>query len=119
MIRSLSLVYAIILALAIIGAYVITVGKGFGTACPEAKPAVTHFTMPTHKVWRVTSVQSYIGLEKVELVSVDYPTPQDPTMAFALTEEGMKAGSPVCLDHVEEIKAYWAHPRPEGGCPAR
>lgn len=82
-------------------------------------PHVEHVTLPPHKVWRVVSVQPYQGLEEVELVKVDWPTPQDPRMAFALTKEELKAGDPICLDHVVEIDTLWAHPVPEGGCAAR
>lgn len=81
-------------------------------------PHVDHVTLPAHRVWRVISVQPYEGLEDVELVRVDWPTARDPRMAFALTREGLAAGDPICLDHVQEIDTYWAHPVPEGGCQA-
>lgn len=82
-------------------------------------PHVEHVTLPAHKVWKVISVQPYAGLEEVELVRVDWPTAQDPRMAFALTKEDLKSGDPICLDHVVEIDTLWAHPVPDGGCQAR
>lgn len=88
------------------------------TPSAERPPHVEHITLPTHKVWRVVSVQPYEGLEEVELVKVDWPNAQQPTAAFALTREGLTAGDGVCLDHVLEIDAFWAHPRPEAGCEA-
>jgi hypothetical protein len=84
----------------------------------SSTPHVDHVNLPTHKTWRVISVQPYEGLEDVELVRVDWPTAQDPRMAFALTKEGLEAGDAICLDHVQEIDTFWAHPVPEGGCGA-
>lgn len=81
-------------------------------------PHVDHINLPSHKVWRVVSVTPYSGLEEVELVKVDWPTADDPRTAFALTREGLKTGDAICLDHVVEIDALWAHPLPEGGCAA-
>lgn len=95
-----------------------------GAACsrptPSAgeRPHVDHFTLPPHKTWRVVSVQPYEGLEEVELVKVDWPNPQTPTFAFALTREGLSTGDGVCLDHIVEIDTFWAHPIPTGGCAA-
>lgn len=94
-------------------------GVGCGTAPGDAQPHVQHVTLSPHKVWRVISVQPYAGLEEVELVRVDWPTAQDPRLAFALTREDLKAGDPICLDHIVEIDTLWAHPVPEGGCEAR
>lgn len=82
------------------------------------RPHVDHVTLPTHKTWRVVSVQPYEGLEEVELVKFDWPTADDPRVAFALTREGLEIGDPICLDHVQEIDTFWAHPVPEGGCAA-
>ena len=93
--------------------------SGEGDAANSRPPHVEHVTLPSHKVWRVISVQAYEGLEEVELVKVDWPTAQDPRMAFALTKEELKAGDPICLDHIFEIDTLWAHPVPEGGCEAR
>lgn len=81
-------------------------------------PHVDHVNLPTHRVWKVVSVTPYSGLEEVELVKVDWPTAEDPRTAFALTREGLKTGDPICLDHVVEIDAFWAHPVPQGGCSA-
>lgn len=95
-----------------------------GAACQQAgtsrdgRPHVEHVTLPTHKTWRVVSVQPYEGLEEVELVRVDWPNPQEPTMAFALSREGLKTGDGVCVDHIVEIDTFWAHPIPAGGCEA-
>lgn len=82
-------------------------------------PHVEHMTLPPHKVWRVVSVQPYEGLADIELVRVDWPTAQDPRLAFALTRENLQVGDPICLDHVVEIDTLWAHPVPDGGCEAR
>ncbi len=84
-----------------------------------AHPHVDHVTLPTHKSWQVVSVTPYEGLEDVELVRFDWPTPQDPQSAFALTKEGLEVGDRICLDHVREIDTYWAHPVPAGGCETR
>lgn len=81
-------------------------------------PHVEHVRLPAHKVWRVTAVAPYEGLEEVELVRFDWPTADDAHMAFALTKEGLKVGDPICLDHVAEIDTFWAHPVPAGGCEA-
>jgi hypothetical protein len=75
-------------------------------------------TLPAHKTWTVVSVQPYEGLEDVELVRVDWPTADAPTMAFALTREQLGVGDAICLDHVREIDTLWAHPVPDGGCAA-
>lgn len=83
------------------------------------RPHVQPVSLSPHKVWRVISVQPYEGLEEVELVKVDWPTAQEPTMGFALTREDLKAGDPICLDHIVEIDTLWAHPVPDGGCEAR
>lgn len=83
-----------------------------------APPHVDHVTLPTHRTWRVVSVQPYEGLAEVELVRFDWPTADEPSIAFALTKEGLSVGDPICLDHVREIDTYWAHPVPEGGCEA-
>ncbi len=82
-------------------------------------PHVDHVTLPLHKTWQVVSVVPYEGLEEVELVRFDWPTPEDARSAFALTKEGLEVGDQICLDHVREIDTYWAHPVPEGGCEAR
>jgi hypothetical protein len=93
-----------------------------GAACygqgARAGPHVDHVTLPTHKTWRVVSVQPYEGLAEIELVRFDWPTREAPSIAFALTKEGLSVGDPVCLDHVREIDTYWAHPVPVGGCEA-
>lgn len=89
------------------------------SAGTDAQPHVEHMVLPPHKVWRVISVQPYEGLEEVELVKVDWPTPDNPRLAFALTREELKAGDPICLDHILEIDTLWAHPVPQGGCEAR
>ncbi len=91
----------------------------FGADSGAPTPHVDHVTLSPHKEWRVISVQPYAGLEEVELVKVDWPTPEDPRIAFALTKEQLGEGDPVCLDHVAEIDTLWAHPVPAGGCSAR
>jgi hypothetical protein len=96
----------------------------FGVSCSQAgssggeRPHVQHITLPTHQTWQVVSVQQYEGLEEVELVKVDWPNPQEPTFAFALSREGLKTGDAVCMDHIVEIDTFWAHPMPAGGCEA-
>jgi hypothetical protein len=102
-------------SLACLAALVTAPACGAGSA---EGPHVDHINLPTHKVWRVVSVTPYSGLEEVELVRVDWPTADDPRAAFALTREGLRTGDPICLDHVVEIDALWAHPVPEGGCSA-
>ncbi|MCC7177734.1 MAG: hypothetical protein IT177_05015 [Acidobacteria bacterium] len=89
------------------------------SAGTDTPPHVEHMVLPPHKVWRVISVQPYEGLEEVELVKVDWPTQDNPRLAFALTREDLKAGDPICLDHILEIDTLWAHPVPQGGCEAR
>ena len=84
----------------------------------EGKLHVDHVTLPPHRTWRVISVQPYAELQEVELVRVDWPTPERPHMAFTLAREGLKAGDPICLDHIREIDTFWAHPVPAGGCDA-
>lgn len=84
----------------------------------SGRPHVDHVTLPAHKIWKVVSVQPYEGLEEVELVKFDWPTRADPHAAFALSKEGLKTGDPICLDHVQEIDTFWAHPVPQGGCQA-
>lgn len=102
----------------------LSLGSLFGAACAQdtlgggATPHVEHVTLPTHKVWRVTAVAPYEGLDEVELVRFDWPTADDAHAAFALTKEGLAVGDPICLDHVEEIDTFWAHPVPAGGCEA-
>jgi hypothetical protein len=82
-------------------------------------PHVDHINLPEHQTWKVLSVQPYTGLEEVELVRTDWPTPENGSLAFALTKEGLEPGTPVCLDHIREIDALWAHPMPpQGGCAA-
>jgi len=83
---------------------------------PAAQPHVDHVALPTYKAWRVVSVQPYEGLSEVELVTFDWPTRENPRMAFTLTKEGLKPGDAICLDHVGEINAFWAHPEPANGC---
>ncbi len=101
------------------GLFVLLVGASVVAACGQsASPHIDHVALPAHQTWRVTSVQPYPGLEDVELVKFDWPTPQDPHLAFTLSKEGLKPGDPICLDHVEEIDTFWAHPVPEGGCAA-
>ncbi len=85
---------------------------------PPGAPHVDHVKLPTHKTWRVVSVRPYEGLADVELVRFDWPTPDAPSIAFALTREGLAVGDPICLDHVTEIDTFWAHPVPAGGCEA-
>ena len=91
-----------------------------GAACGGngQAPHVDHVTLPTHRTWRIVSVQPYEGLTEVELVKFDWPTADQPSIAFALTREGLEVGDGICLDHVREIDTYWAHPVPEGGCAA-
>jgi len=90
-------------------------GGGTGTT---ARPHVEHVNLPTHRAWKIVSVQPYEGLEEVELVRFDWPTATAPTVAFALTRESLAVGDPICLDHVQEIDTFWAHPVPAGGCEA-
>lgn len=85
----------------------------------SAAPRIDHFTLPVHRSWQVVSVQPYEGLEEVELVKFNWPTAQDARLAFALTKEGLSVGDQVCLDHIRDIDAFWAHPVPEGGCASR
>ena len=90
------------------------------TACAggdtSARPHVEHVALPSHRPWKIVSVQPYEGLEEVELVKFDWPTSTAPSVAFALTRENLSVGDPVCLDHVQEIDTFWAHPVPAGGC---
>lgn len=81
-------------------------------------PHVDHINLPEHQTWKVVSVQPYAGLEEVELVRTDWPTAENGSLAFALTKEGLEPGAPVCLDHIREIDALWAHPMPQDGCAA-
>ena len=103
----------------------LSIGSALAGACTSdsapsgaANPHVEHVTLPTYKAWRVTAVAAYEGLEEVELVKFDWPTPEDPHVAFALSSEGLEVGDPICLDHVQEIDTFWAHPVPQGGCEA-
>jgi hypothetical protein len=102
--------------------WIAALAVGAADACspsvPTTRPHVDHVTLPPHKTWTVVSVQPYEGLEDVELVTVDWPTADAPTMAFALTREGLDVGDGICLDHVQEIDTLWAHPVPTGGCAA-
>lgn len=104
------------LMLAVVATAATTAGACSRGAGVNGRPHVDHITLPPHKTWRVVSVQPYEGLEEVELVKVDWPNPQEPTFAFALTREGLNSGDGVCLDHIVEIDTFWAHPIPEGGC---
>jgi hypothetical protein len=110
--------------LAVLLVFGLSLGSLLSAACAgdssagAARPHVEHVTLPTHKTWRVTSVVPYEGLEEVELVKFDWPMPDDPHAAFALSKEGLKVGDPICLDHVQEIDTFWAHPVPAGGCEA-
>jgi len=99
-------------------AAIVLAGAVAGCAQDAAGPHVDHVTLPPHKTWRVVSVQPYEGLSEVELVKVDWPTADDPRLAFALTKEGLEVGDAICLDHVREIDTLWAHPVPDGGCAA-
>jgi hypothetical protein len=103
-----------------IGAIVLSAVALGGAACSRdqaaSAPHVDHVTLPTHKTWRVVSVQPYEGLADVELVRFDWPTADAPSIAFALTREGLSVGDAICLDHVSEIDTFWAHPVPDGGC---
>lgn len=81
-----------------------------------ARPHTEHVNLPTHRSWKIVSVQPYEGLEEVELVKFDYPNAEAPSIAFALTKESLAVGDAVCLDHVQEIDTFWAHPVPTGGC---
>lgn len=104
-------------------ALALVLGSGAGAACSDAgstsaRPHVEHVQLPAHRTWKVVSVQPYEGLEEVELVRFDWPTASEPSIAFALTKENLSVGDPVCLDHVQEIDTYWAHPVPDGGCAA-
>ena len=102
---------------AVLIAIALTLGAG---ACsrpePASTPHVDHVNLPTHRSWRVVSVQPYEGLDDVELVRFDWPTSDTPSIAFALTREGLSVGDAICLDHVSEIDTLWAHPVPDGGC---
>lgn len=82
----------------------------------NSAPHVDHVALPSHRPWKIVSVQPYEGLEEVELVKFDWPTANEPSVAFALTRENLAVGDPVCLDHVQEIDTFWAHPVPSGGC---
>ena len=104
-------------------ALAVVVGTCSNVACGDttatsSRPHVEHVQLPTHRTWKVVSVQPYEGLEEVELVRFDWPTATEPSIAFALTKENLAIGDPVCLDHVQEIDTYWAHPVPDGGCAA-
>jgi hypothetical protein len=103
---------------AVVAAALVAVGCDSRQAADQA-PHVQHVNLSPHKVWKVISVQPYAGLEEVELVRVDWPTAQDPRLAFALTREDLQPGDPICLDHIVEIDTLWAHPVPDGGCSAR
>lgn len=81
-------------------------------------PHIDHVTLPLHKHWQVISVVPYEGLEEVELIKFNWPTQEDPHLAFSLSREGLKVGDEICLDHVREIDTFWAHPVPQGGCEA-
>jgi len=109
----------LVVACAVGLALVVSPGCNRSSETAAQPPHVEHMVLPPHKVWRVISVQPYEGLEEVELVKVDWPTDRDPRLAFALTRENLKAGDPICLDHIFEIDTLWAHPVPEGGCEAR
>lgn len=87
-----------------------------GSSGTTTRPHVDHVSLPTHRAWKIVSVQAYEGLEEVELVKFDWPTAAAPTVAFALTRENLSVGDPICLDHVQEIDTFWAHPVPPGGC---
>jgi len=101
----------------IVAAALVLAGAGCNRDAATS-PHVDHINLPEHQTWKVLSVQPYTGLEEVELVRTDWPTPENGSLAFALTKEGLEAGSPVCLDHIREIDALWAHPMPQGGCSA-
>lgn len=105
-------------SLTVLAAILVAAGCSGGLGGSSDAPHVDHVNLPSHKVWRVVSVHAYSGLEEVELVKVDWPTPDQPRTAFALTREGLQTGDPICLDHVVEIDALWAHPVPENGCAA-
>jgi len=100
----------------------VLVASALVAACGDrgttARPHVEHVNLPVHKAWKIVSVQPYEGLEEVELVKIDWPNPNEPSVAFALTRENLAVGDPVCLDHVQEIDTFWAHPVPAGGCQA-
>lgn len=102
---------------AAIAGMALTLGVGACSRQQSASaPHVDRVTLPTHKTWRVVAVQPYEGLADVELVRFDWPTPDAPSIAFALTREGLSVGDAICLDHVHEIDTFWAHPVPDGGC---
>jgi len=104
---------AVLLVLvAVVGASACSRGSASNT------PHVDHVTLPAHRTWRVVSVLSYEGLEGVALVRFYWPTRDNPSVAFTLTREGLQPGDPICLDHVQDINTYWAHPVPNGGCEA-
>lgn len=105
-------------ATALGGWLLLAVTSACSGGAPGSRPHVDHVTLPPHKAWSVISVQPYEGLPDVELVTIDWPTRDNPRVAFTLTKEGLKPGDPVCLDHVAEIDSFWAHPVPEGGCAA-
>lgn len=114
---SVASVAALALILATVGALVAY--NTFRTASTAGPPHIDHVALPTHRVWHVTSVQPYEGLEEIELVKFDWPTREDAHLAFALSKEGLAVGDQICLDHVRDIDTFWAHPVPEGGCAAR
>lgn len=102
---------------AAIAGMALTIGVVACDRQPNASaPHVDRVMLPTHKTWRVVAVQPYEGLADVELVRFDWPTPTEPSIAFALTREGLSVGDGICLDHVHEIDTFWAHPVPDGGC---
>lgn len=97
-------------------AVALSAGVGGCAGGAPVQPHVDHVALPTYKTWKVVSVQPYEGLSEVELVKFDWPTRENPRMAFTLTKEGLKPGDPICLDHVGEINAFGAHPEPASGC---
>lgn len=111
-------VYAIVALVALIGVLGGVAVFNAGRA-GASSPHIDHVTLPAHRTWQIVSVQPYEGLEEIELVKFDWPTPEDAHLAFALSREGLKVGDQICLDHVREIDTFWAHPVPAGGCASR
>ena len=115
--------FAVVALLAVLGvvgsALLYNAARSGSAAGASASPHIDHVSLPLHRTWRVVSVSPYEGLEEIELVKFDWPTADDPHLAFALSREGLTTGDQICLDHVHEIDTFWAHPVPAGGCAAR
>lgn len=113
---SAATIAAIALLVGVVGALVAYNAR---TGSASSSSHIDHVALPAHRTWQIVSVQPYEGLEEIELVKFDWPTPDDAHLAFALSKEGLKIGDQICLDHVREIDTFWAHPVPAGGCASR